>query len=122
MSALDDFILNLPDDFLMRTPAWLEDQLEGREPPLVIDVRESDIYRKGHVKGSINIPVRQLPARYGELAGSGKRKIICYCNGSVISAYAITFLASRGIRGVFNLSGGFSRWQKEERATAGEGR
>jgi len=118
-SLLDDFICTMPDDFLMRSDSWLVERIHGENPPVILDVRDRVSFEKAHVAGSINIPLRELPGRHGELEKGGERKIICYCNGSVMSAYALIFLASQGFQGLYNLSGGFSRWQREERDVEG---
>ncbi len=111
-SPVETFIENLPKDFLMRNIEWLQEALKN-DSVTVIDVRDKDIYQAGHIRGSLSIPVRELPRRYEELLNYRDRDILCYCNGSIVSAYAITFLASRGFSRLYNLSGGFARWKKE---------
>jgi predicted sulfurtransferase len=45
---------------------------------LVVDVRDADSYRLGHIPGAVSIPIDQLAKRANELRGSGK-SIVTYC-------------------------------------------
>jgi len=90
----------------LQLQAWLVEPA----PPLLVDVRAEAAFLASHVPGSLNVPLRTLPDRYRELLPDRKRRVVFVCQGSVQSAYALAFLASRGYREVYNLSGGFSRW------------
>ena len=109
------FIQNLDDSFYMKSPQWLADEILNNESLTIIDLREKPSFQKGHIPGSINIPLKKLPKRFGDEITEKDSTIVCICNGSVQSAYGIMFLYSKGYQKVYNLSGGFSRWTKEER-------
>jgi 3-mercaptopyruvate sulfurtransferase SseA len=51
---------------------WQMDQV------LVVDVRDADSYRLGHIPGAVSMPLDQLAKRANELRGSGK-SIVTYC-------------------------------------------
>lgn len=110
----DNFLCTIDDSFQMRNHQWLADKLESGEPPLVVDVRAASVFKEGNISDSINIPLKELPARYAkELQGNRDNEIICICSGSVQSAYAVSFLYSKGFNKVFNLSGGYSTFKDE---------
>ncbi len=91
--------------------SWLAEDDATR--PVVLDVRSSAVFARGHVPGSINVPLNRLPERLGSALCDKKRKVVCVCQGSVQSAYAVAFLYERGYRNALNLSGGFSQWQSQ---------
>ena len=66
------------------SPAAIHDQLTGAPDTLLIDVRESDEYRQGHLPGSVNIPRGMLEFRISnepQLQNLG-RPIVVYCKTS----------------------------------------
>jgi hydroxyacylglutathione hydrolase len=70
----------------------------------VLDVRSRQEFRAGHVKGAVNIPFTQLPARVSELDPS--RPLVVYCRAGNRSARACAYLCRRGFA-VANLCGGY---------------
>jgi uncharacterized metal-binding protein/rhodanese-related sulfurtransferase len=108
------FIENIDDKFNMRTPQWLAEQLAASTPPRVVDLRPDTAFASGHIPGALNIPLTSLPQRWEEI-GTREQVVVCVCNGSVQSAYALGLLAARGFKKLYNLSGGWGRWEKEER-------
>jgi uncharacterized metal-binding protein/rhodanese-related sulfurtransferase len=107
------FLESMDDSFMMKSPDWLKERLAKSPPPVVIDLRTRQKYDEAHIDGAIHVPLRELPSRYTELLPGRDNTIVVYCNGSVQSAYAISFLYSRGYRDLHNLSGGWSRWERE---------
>jgi rhodanese-related sulfurtransferase/DNA-binding transcriptional ArsR family regulator len=76
----------------------------------VLDVRPVDEYALGHLPGAVNIPLRELKARLGELAPD--REIVAYCRGPycVLSYEAVALLRERGFR-VRRLVDGLPEWR-----------
>lgn len=68
----------------------------------IVDVRDTDSYEKGHVKGAINIPLNELRERYKEIPKD--RTIYVYCRTSWNSYYALRCLQSLGYD-VINIQG-----------------
>ncbi len=109
----DSFLRNMDSKFRMKPPEWLADELE-KGSVLVLDVRERSAFEKEHIRGSVNIPLKELPERYSGIKDEEKAgPVVCVCNGSVQSAYAVSYLSTRGFREPYNLSGGLSRFKKE---------
>jgi uncharacterized metal-binding protein/rhodanese-related sulfurtransferase len=111
--ASDAFIESLDSSFNMRSPAWLKERIAENNGIVIIDLRPPKSFHAEHIEGSLNIQLKDLPSQYQNLEQYKNRDIICLCNGSVQSAYAIGYLYSRGFKMVHNLSGGFSRFKND---------
>ncbi len=58
------------------SPQELFRQLQGAQPPFVIDVRPDESYAAGHIPGAHHIHVDQLPQRLDEVPRD--RPIVAY--------------------------------------------
>jgi rhodanese-related sulfurtransferase/predicted transcriptional regulator len=76
----------------------------------VLDVRPSEEFAAGHLPGAINIPLKELKRRLGELP-SGK-EVVAYCRGPycVLSYEAVAKLRRRGFR-ARRLEEGYPEWK-----------
>lgn len=76
----------------------------------ILDVRPEDEFALGHLPGALNIPLRQLEARLGEL--HPKQEIVAYCRGPycVLSYEAVAKLRARGFK-VRRLEDGLPEWR-----------
>jgi len=84
----------------------------GSYPDLVVlDVRTKGEYDGGHIYCAVWIPVSDLEARIGELAGHENHEIIVYCLSGGRSATASGVLDSYNFTKVYNMLGGISAWQ-----------
>jgi hydroxyacylglutathione hydrolase len=75
----------------------------------VVDVRAPREWRAGHVGGSINIPVGDLPQRMAELPAGGT--IATICEGGYRSSLAASLIAREGIAEVVNVTGGMAAYR-----------
>ena len=89
--------------------AELNDRLKNGKRPLVIDVRQPDEYRTGHILGAKLIPLNKLNSRMKELPQS--REIICVCASGNRSGSATRMLVKAGFHAV-NLKGGMNSWRQ----------
>jgi rhodanese-related sulfurtransferase len=64
-------------------------------PIFVVDVRTPAEFMGGHVAGSINIPLNELPQRITEV--KGKSNLILCCASGARSEQAARYLKSNGI-------------------------
>ena len=88
-------------------PVELQKAIDAGEDLNIVDVREAEDYQKGHVPGSVNLPLSQLRDRYRELPKD--RDIWISCGVGQRAYYAVRFLAQHGYRAL-NLSGGFATY------------
>jgi len=87
------------------------------EDAYVLDVRESDEWRAGHIPGAHHVPLGELAARMPEIPTD--REIVCVCRVGGRSAQATVFLARQGYQAV-NLDGGMEAWHAAGRAMVSE--
>ncbi|GAB2693654.1 rhodanese-like domain-containing protein [Thalassiella azotivora] len=79
---------------------------------LVVDVREDDEWRAGHVEGSVHIPLGQLVQRVTELPRD--REVLVICRSGNRSGQAVAWLNENGYETV-NVAGGVGAWQSAGR-------
>jgi len=95
------------------TPARDVDVREARalhqQGARLIDVREPGEFTAGHAMGARNIPLGQLAARSGELAGAETVLVICQSGNR--SKVTQRQLAARNVADVRNVSGGTTAWR-----------
>lgn len=79
---------------------------------LLIDVREPDEYRQGHIAGAVNIPRGVLEFRVSSepTLQDVARPIIVYCKTSGRAALSVLALHSMGFSNVTSVAGGFDAW------------
>jgi adenylyltransferase/sulfurtransferase len=81
----------------------------GRAPaPRLVDVREVHEFSAGHLEGSVNIPLGELPRRLGEIAPHDAPVFICRSGSRSLAACELALRA--GIAAPANLEGGLLAW------------
>ncbi|MCX2727854.1 rhodanese-like domain-containing protein [Thermomicrobium sp. 4228-Ro] len=85
-----------------------EAQERQQRGALVIDVREPDEWRTGHIPGARLIPLGELPRRLAEL--DRHQEIVLVCRSGNRSAQATLWLQRAGFSRVANLAGGMIAW------------
>ena len=93
-------------------------QLLNQGKTMVLDVREPSEFVTGHLRDSKNIPLKELPARLGELEKFKSKPVIVVCASGVRSAKAAAQLKSAGFNEAYSLNGGISAWQAQGLPTA----
>ena len=86
--------------------AWLADA--GRDKPVLLDVREPWEWETARIEGSQHMPMREVPARLGEI-DSG-REVVAICHHGGRSQQVAIFLEKNGFSKVHNLQGGVDAW------------
>ena len=71
----------------------------------LLDVREEYEYQDGHIKGAVNLPLREILEKKDTLPKD--KDIYVYCRSGHRSADAVNFLKSLGFEKVHNIEGGF---------------
>lgn len=82
--------------------------------PLVLDVRTPGEYGRGHLKGSLLLPLQQLQARWQEISAYQNRDVLIYCATGNRSTVAAKILIDNGFKRIFNLRRGLSGWEQEK--------
>ena len=91
------------------TAEELNEKLKFGKHPLVLDVRQPDEFRSGHVAGAKLIPLNELRKKINELPKG--REIVCICASGNRSTSAVKMLAKEGFN-VLNVSGGMLAWRR----------
>lgn len=74
----------------------------------LIDVREPQEFKNGHILGARNIPVTQMKQRLVEIRPD--KPVYLYCQGGSRSAKAAQLLHKKGYQDISQLKGGFKKW------------
>ena len=78
---------------------------------VLVDVRESDEWRQGHIPQAIAIPRGFLELRVEEKVPDHKTPVILQCASGTRSLLAARTLRELGYENVYNLTGGFNAWK-----------
>ncbi len=90
-------------------PFAAQTRLKDKTKAYLLDVREPDEYRDGHIPGATLIPLGQLARRVHELPHD--REIIVVCHSGNRSGSATRHLISAGFQAT-NLQGGMINWSR----------
>ena len=91
-------------------PAFIRDAASAR--PVLLDVREPWELALARLDlpgaETLNIPMRELPARLDELDRS--RPILVLCHHGMRSLQSVAYLLQRGCAHAYNVAGGIDAW------------
>jgi len=79
--------------------------------PLVLDVRESDEWRQGHLEGAIFLPRGFLEIKVESAVPDKNAPIVAYCAGGVRSLLAAKVMREMGYQNVSSMAGGYAAWK-----------
>ena len=91
-------------------PEQLQRRLKSGEPVVVIDVRDPDEYRDGHIEAATNISRGFLEFRVGTAVTNPSTPVVLYCQTGLRSVLAAKALKELGYATVINLQGGYQKW------------
>jgi rhodanese-related sulfurtransferase len=86
-------------------------QLINHEDALMLDIRDLNEYKEGHIPDAKNIPQSALASRLRELEKYKNKPVILYCRTGARSSSAASVLKKNGFQTVHSLGGGLSAWQ-----------
>ncbi len=89
-------------------------QLINHKNAFVLDVREPEEYKSGHVLNAKLIPLGKLKERMGELESHRDQAIVVVCRSGNRSGNACVLLGKAGFAQAYNLSGGVMAWQSSK--------
>jgi adenylyltransferase/sulfurtransferase len=78
---------------------------------VIVDVRESDEWRQGHLEGAVPLPRGFLEIKVETAIPDKHTPIIAYCAGGVRSLLAGKILKEMGYQNVTSMTGGFNAWK-----------
>lgn len=104
----------------MMSTTELKTRLDSGEEMLMLDVRGADEYagELGHIPGSRNLPLPELPQRLAELGDNRAQSIAIVCRTDKRSAKAAEVLMRVGFSNIRVVRGGMEQWNREGREIA----
>lgn len=103
----------------------IEDVARRLEEPdrewTLIDVRENDEFRAGHLPGARGIGRGILEYHIADEVPDTDREIVLYCRGGHRSALAADSLREMGYTNVHSMAGGYRAWEAAGLPTTTEG-
>lgn len=88
-------------------------QLVNRQSGVIVDVREPNEFKDGHIPRALNLPLSALKTRLTELEKYKNKPVVLCCASGQRSAQAAIALRKHGFSSVHNLNGGFRAWQRD---------
>lgn len=85
-------------------------RLMNKEDALVLDVREVDAYREGHIINAKHIPLGLLEGRLDELDDHKEKPLIICCRSGQNAAKAGAILKRQSFTNIYKLDGGIMAW------------
>jgi sulfur-carrier protein adenylyltransferase/sulfurtransferase len=89
----------------------LKRRLDGKEPYLLLDVREKEEYRAGFIPGAMSLPRGFLELQVESRVPDKESKIVVYCAAGPRAALAAKTLSELGYANVETVHPGFVRWK-----------
>ena len=78
---------------------------------MIVDLRDSDEFRAGHIAGSINIPASQALERIAELEKYKDKPIILTCDMGAKASHLSRQLRGKGFDELYRIQGGLNAWR-----------
>lgn len=115
LTALIADVMNVEKGYGAVAPAKVNEELAEKQL-FLLDVREaSEIETAGYIKGSVNIPVRDVFKNLDKLPALDQ-PIVVYCASGHRGAFVFAALRMLGYTDVRNIAGGLGAWTKAELA------
>jgi len=93
-------------------PVEVSNNIKQGTEMVVVDVRQAEDYRKGHVPGAINLPQEKW-STYQGLRKELLNVLYCYSQQCHLAAAAALEFAGKGFP-VMEMEGGFEAWQEHD--------
>jgi len=78
---------------------------------VLLDVREKEEFREGHLNGAVSLPRGFLEIKVESTIPDKKTPVIAYCAGGIRSLLAAKDMKEMGYENVISMSGGYSAWK-----------
>jgi rhodanese-related sulfurtransferase len=86
--------------------------LVNRDNALVVDLRPSADFEKGHIPGAKNVQMSQFDPENKQLAAARALPVVLVCKAGQASGDAAKRLRKAGFERVYVLDGGIGAWQQ----------
>jgi len=87
-------------------------KIDSGAPLFILDVREPDEFKKGHVPKAVNIPRGLLEFKVGATIPDKNAQILVYCKSGGRACLACSTLKEMGYKNAVSIAGGWQAWVK----------
>jgi rhodanese-related sulfurtransferase len=111
----DAFLKSVPENmmYLMSADKLAEMIDAGKMHFMVLDVRPPQSYEKGHIQGSMNIPLPMLVEKMNSIPKDKRISVVCTIDTN--SAFAVAVLRMNGYN-AWIVEGGIPGWEQSGRS------
>ena len=106
---------DLMEEARQQVPEWSIDQVKAHlangNDYVLLDVREKEEYREGHLDRALSLPRGFLEMRVEQAVPDKATPIVAYCGGGTRSLLAAKQLRDMGYQTVVSMSGGYTAWK-----------
>lgn len=92
----------------------VKNALDINKDVVLIDVRTPGEYARGKIKGSINLPVEDLPSIIETVVKDKAQTIYAYCLSGSRSDLAVSDMQDMGYTNVFSVTSGLLAWRAKQ--------
>jgi rhodanese-related sulfurtransferase len=108
-SEVDEFLQSIPSDYYAVQQIGALKRMLQDKAALLIDVREPSEFRRGHIPGAMNIPVRSLTDNLDKI--SKGRPVVLYCSSGYRTAMGVMALQMLGYSNVRGFPPSIQGWK-----------
>jgi len=90
----------------------VQQQLKKDNSWVILDVRTADEFKEGHIKGAINIDIRQPDALNKIDKLNHNAKYLVHCRTNHRSKIAVDHMAQSGFKTVYQMTDGWNGWSQ----------
>ena len=87
--------------------------LVNRSNGVFVDIRDKKEFDKGHIPGSMNIPLAQLKTQIRKLSKYKDKPVIAVCKMGQQASEAVKQLEQEGFTEVSRMAGGLAEWDAQ---------
>ena len=94
-----------------KTPQQINEMIKTNSTLKVIDVREQWEFEKCHIINSTHIPMGKIPDSIDYFIDTNEYVIVCH--HGIRSRTVALYLEQKGVKKLYNLSGGLEQWSDD---------
>ncbi len=91
------------------------EKIMREEGAQLVDVRTTNEYREGHIKGASLYNIRNADFEESMDKLAKNKPVLVYCKSGGRSSRAANILKKKGFTKVYNLEGGFDEWSQKKK-------
>jgi rhodanese-related sulfurtransferase len=100
------------------SPLAVKARLDAKQPLIILDVREDWEVNLCQIRGTLNIPMGDIPTAKEQLPAPDS-EIIVMCHHGRRSQQVASWLLLNGYSNVLSMSGGIDQWAKDVDGSVG---